>query len=311
MPTSRKLIAALGLVLGTASLTLAGSVPSLAATTQTIAAAPSAETASSVPSPNAPHVGDVTGARYGPGISINNPTSVAAFKSLHEQMLGHFSGSRLDLIHEYVGTSFNATTLGSQATQSVSTQIKPADPNTTLYTPTMYPSGGSCIEISTAYFYDSQVVAAWDWCQAITFVAEVAIDADFMSTYTQNKNYSVQIVQTKKADNTWTAYLYNYATATWEKFFTQNGTSQVGLGEGWDIYELYSNINPNGKSYACIDLRKKRVEAQGIMVGVDGSLVLADPTNAGDDYDVPLSQFQCPSLHYQMITQFNHWKARG
>ena len=46
-------------------------------------------------------------------------------------------------IHEYVGTSFKPNTVGSQATQSVSTKIKPANGGTTLYTPTMYPSGGS------------------------------------------------------------------------------------------------------------------------------------------------------------------------
>jgi hypothetical protein len=50
---------------------------------------------------------------------------------------------------------------------------------------------------------------------------------------------------------------------------------------------------------------------QGIKVGVGGSLVTADPTNAGDDYDVPLSEFHCDSLTYQMIKPFSHWKANG
>ena len=47
-------------------------------------------------------------------------------------------------IHEYVGTSFDnlADFKGSQATQSVSTRIQPADGGTTLYMPTMYPNGG-------------------------------------------------------------------------------------------------------------------------------------------------------------------------
>ncbi len=47
------------------------------------------------------------------------------------------------------------------------------------------------------------------------------------------------------------------------------------------------------------------------MVGVNGTLVLANPTNAGHHYDVPLGDFQCKSLSYQMITKYNHWKAVG
>ena len=30
--------------------------------------------------------------------------------------------------------------------------------------------------MTTAYFFGSQVVAAWDWCEAIRFVAQVPID---------------------------------------------------------------------------------------------------------------------------------------
>ena len=312
MPTFRKLFVAAGLTLGTASLTLVGPAASLASPTSTASATPVAHVTGAVPDANAPHAGDVAGVRHGSDVSINNPTSVQAFKTLHDQMRGQSTdGVGPDTIHEYVGTSFDPSTVGSQATQSVSPKIEPANPGTTLYTPTMYPSGGSCIEISTAYFHDEQVVAAWDWCHAITFVAEKPIDKSFMKTYTKNKNYSVQILQTDKSSNTWTSYLYNYKTDKWEKFYSQSGTSQVGLGAGWDIYELYSELKGDGTSYACDDLKNKRVEAQGIMVGVDGKLVPADPSNAGHDYDVPLSEFHCPSLSYQMVHQYDHWKAKG
>lgn len=314
MPTYRKLTVGVGVLLAAMSLTIAGTVASSAAPSERVAASGSS---SVIPNATAPHVGHVAGVQYGPHISLNNHQSVHAFKTLHNQMLGtgHTSKADIDTIHEYVGTSFNQSTVGSQATQSVSTKIH-AGPNTpALYTPTMYPSGGStpgsCIEISTAYLPGSDAVAAWDWCHAITFVAQKTINKSFMKTYTKKKNYSVQILQTKASNNTWTAYLYNYKTDKWESFYSQSGTSQVGNAEGWDIYELYSEIKGDGQSYACDDLAGKRVEAQGIKVGVDGSLVTADPTNAGDDYDVPLSDFDCDSLTYHMITPFSHWKAKG
>ncbi len=310
MPTPRRIALITAAALAVATVTISAGSASFGSSARPDQASPS-RSSGVTPLPDAPHVGHVKGAQYGPDIPIDNPHAVHAFKALHQQMRGQISGTRPAVIHEYVGTSFDESTSGAQATQSVSTKIKPADPNTTLYTPTMYPSGGSCIEVSTAYFHTSQVVAAWDWCKAITFVAQVTIDKSFMQTYTLHRNYSVQIVQTDPSNNTWTAYLYNYKASDWESFFSQNGTSQVGLAEGWDIYELYSNLDSQGVSYACADLEGRRVEARHIMVGVDGSLVRATPTNAGHDYDVPLADFHCPSLVYNMIRQYSHWKAIG
>jgi hypothetical protein len=310
MRTHRTLMSTAGVVLATASLILAGGVASSASHAGRHAA-PRAAT----PNPAAPHVGTVASLQTGRHISVNNPRSVHAFLVLHRQMRHAIPPTLNDVstIHEYVGTSFKnlAHSRGSQATQSVSPRIEPANPGTTLYTPTMYPSGGSCIEVSTAYFFDSQVVAAWDWCVAIRFVAQVDIDRSFMNTYTRDKNYTTQIVQTNKATNKWTAYLYNYATGTWETLFTQSGSSQVGLAQGWDLYELYSEVKPNGQTYACADLKGKRVESQDIQVRIGSTWQVADATNAGDDYDVPLSEFRCESLHYSMITPFSHWKAIG
>lgn len=310
MPSHRNLALGLAVAIGATSLTLGGTVAGYASSPPSTVRS----TASAVPSPQAPHVGQVAGVQRGSTISINNPTSVRAFRELHAQMRsGHRAAANPGLtgIHEYVGTSFKSNTLGSQATQSVSTKIKPANAGTTLYTPTMYPSGGSCIEMSTAYFHDSQVVAAWDWCKAITFVAQVDINKKFITTYTQHHNYSVQIVQTDAGSNTWTSYLYDYQKNTWEKFYSQSGTSQAGLSEGWDIYELYSDLKSNGQSYACDDLQGKRVEARAIKVGVNGKLVAATPSNAGHDYDVPLSDFHCSSLTYTMIKPYSHFKAIG
>jgi hypothetical protein len=318
MPTYRKLALGLGATLAAATVTFAGTMTSYASPAgPTSTSRPSASGV--VPDPNAPHVGHVRGVSYGPGISINNPRSIHAFRVLHRDLLASgrtAAPDGVDTIHPSKGTSFNASTMGSQATQSVSTKIKPAQASTTLYTPTMYPSAGnsagSCVEMSTAYFHTSQVVAAWDWCVAINFVAEVTIDKSFINTYTRHHNYSTQIIQTKPSDNTWTSYLYNYKTGKWEQFFQQHGSSQISpTTPGWDVYELYSELDGQGQSYACADLEGRRIEARGIMVGVNGNLVRADDTNAGQVYDHDDSEFHCNSFSYDMIKRLYHWKAIG
>jgi hypothetical protein len=309
MPTHRTVTTTMGVLLSAALLVLGGTIAS-SASQATLGTAHHA----GAPNPDAPRGGAVTGLQTGAHLSANNPSSLHAFRVLHRQMRhpGRTRTNGVDTIHEYVGTSFQdlAGFKGAQATQSVSTRIRVGDGGTTLYMPTMYPNH-SCIEVTTAYFFGSQAVAAWDWCVAIRFVAQVDIDKHFMQTYTLDKNYSTQIVQTKKSTNEWTAYLYNYTTGTWDTLFTQHGTDQVGPAEGWDLYELYTNVKPSGQSYACADLKGKRVESQDIQVKIGAAWEAADATNAGDDYDVPLGAFACNSLHYQMVTPFSHWKAIG
>jgi hypothetical protein len=318
MPAYRTLQVAIGVALSAMTLVvasaIAGATPSTAAPAQSTRHAVSR---AANPDPSAPHAGTVAGRQGGAHISLNNPASLRTFRDLHRQLLPNkgSNGTGIDAsaFHSYVGTSFQnlPNSNGAQATQSVSTKIEPANAGTTLYTPTIYPSGGSCIEVSTAYFHTSQVVAAWDWCVQIRFVVQIPIDRAFMRKYTVDKNYSTQIVRTKSNPNTWTAFLYNYKKDRWETMFTQSGMSQVGLTQGWDLYELYSDIQGNGQSYACADLKGKRIESQGIQVLIGSTWQIADASNAGDDYDVPLSEFHCSSLTYQMITPFSHWKAIG
>lgn len=320
MPTYRNLALRAGVALGVGALALGGTVASYASPAGSGSAGRATpSTASGVlPAATAPHTGHVAGVLHGAGVTINNPTSVHAFRVLHRGLIpgsGGVSADAIDTIHPSDGTSFDADTVGSQATQSVSTKIKPARGDTTLYTPTMFPSGGStpgsCIEMSTAYFQSSQVVAAWDWCQAITFVAEIPIDRNFIKIYTKHHNYSTQIVQTKASPNTWTSYLYNYKIGSWEKFYTQSGTSQLQGIQGWDVYELYSELDGNDQSYACSDLQGHRIEAKGIKVGVGGRLVPAAPGNAGQSYDHPVADFHCDSFSYNMLDPYSHWKAIG
>jgi hypothetical protein len=315
MPAYRTFGVGIGVALGALALVLSSVFASSASAVAT--PLPAIQHHGATPDPNAPHAGYVSARHMGRHLSINNPSSLRAFRELHRQMLGqkgsNGSGTQTTAIHSYVGTSFKdlPNSNGAQASQSVSPKIEPANPGTTLYTPTIYPSGGSCIEVSTAYFFTSQVVAAWDWCVQIRFVVQIPIDPVFMRTYTVDKNYAVQIVKTKSNPNTWKAYLYNYKKARWETMFTQSGTSQVGLVQGWDLYELYSDLKSNGQSYACDDLNGKRIESQDIQVQIGSTWEIADASNAGDDYDVPLSEFHCSSLTYQMITPYSHFKAIG
>jgi hypothetical protein len=299
-------IAATSLVVGTMSASFAR--PQQAGASRTNHAAVRG------PNPKAPRGGMVRGLRTGRRIPVNTRANTRRFLALHRQMRNAIHGKTgsTQTIHEYVGSSFDdlAGFNGAQATQSVSTRIHVRNSGTTLYMPTMYPND-SCIEVTTAYFFGSRAVAAWDWCQAIRFVAQVAINKSFVDTYTVNGNYTTQIVRTNASDNEWTAYLYNYTTSRWDTLFTQSGTGQTGLVEGWDIYELYSNLQSNGQSYACVDLKKRRVESQDIQVEIGSTWNLADPAHAGNDYDVPLANFHCSSLHYQMLTPFSHWKAKG
>lgn len=318
MPIYRALVVKAGVAVGVTALALAGTIASSAATAPSGSARGSVASGGVIPPATAPHVGHVAGVRYGADVEVDNPKAVHAFHVLHRGLIpssGGPSGGAVDTIHPSVGTSFNADTVGSQATQSVSTKIDVERGDTYLYTPTMFPSGGStpgsCIEITTAYFLGTESVAAWDWCQAITFVAEIHIDKSFLKVYTKHHNYSTQIVQTKASPNTWTAYLYNYQTGSWEQFYSQSGTSQLQGVQGWDVYELYSEIDGGGQSYACADLEGKRIEASGIKVGVGGTLVPAAPGNAGTAYDHPPGDFYCDSFSYQMLKPYSHWKAIG
>ena len=179
------------------SLTIAGTVASSAAPSERVAASGSS---SVIPNATAPHVGHVAGVQYGPHISLNNHQSVHAFKTLHNQMLGtgHTSKADIDTIHEYVGTSFNQSTVGSQATQSVSTKIHAGPEHAGALHPHHVPIGWQHPRLvhrdQHGLLPGSDAVAAWDWCHAITFVAQKTINKSFMKTYTKKKYYSQQIL---------------------------------------------------------------------------------------------------------------------
>ena len=217
-------------------------------------------------------------------------------------------------IHPAQGTAFKSMSGadGSCATQSVSTQLTVRDGYATIYTPTMYPPGGSCVELVTVYTQSVRSVSAWDWCRSVNFAASVPINSSFLSTYTNGSGaYTGRVVKTSASSNTWSASLYNYAAGRWDTLFTQSGTNQSGRTDGWDIEELYSTVASSGRAYSCDDMAGVTFESSGISVRKNGTWSVANTTNADTHYDAPNSAFYCPSRSYQMISVYDHWKVTG
>ncbi|WP_326695451.1 hypothetical protein [Streptomyces sp. NBC_01766] len=218
-------------------------------------------------------------------------------------------------IHPAQGTSFKAIngSDGSCAAQSVSTQLNIQDGSTTIYTPTMYPAGGSCVELVTVYTLSGRSVSAWDWCQSVTFEASVPIDSAFLGTYTDGSSsaYTGRVVKTDATTNSWTAALYNYRTGSWDTLFTQSGQNQSGRDTGWDIDELYSQVGSSGRAYSCDAMAGQTFESSNITVRINGSWTPASSANSDTTYDSPDSSFYCPDRTYQMVSAYDHWKAVG
>jgi hypothetical protein len=217
-------------------------------------------------------------------------------------------------IHPAQGTAFKSQSGadGSCATQSVSTQLTVRNSATTIYTPTMYPPGGSCVELVTVYTTSVRSVSAWDWCRSVSFAASVPINSSFLSTYTNGSGaYTGRVVRTSAASNTWTAALYNYAAGRWDTLFTQSGTNQSGRTDGWDIEELYSATGSSGRAYSCDDMAGLTFESSNISVRNNGTWSVATSANSDTHYDQPNSAFYCPTRSYQMLSTYDHWKAVG
>lgn len=217
-------------------------------------------------------------------------------------------------IHPAQGTAFKSLSGadGSCATQSVSTQLTVHDSGTTIYTPTMYPPGGSCVELVTVYTRSVRSVSAWDWCRSVNFAASVTINSSFLTTYTGGTGaYTGRVIKTSAASNTWSAALYNYSTGKWDTLFTQSGTNQSGRTDGWDIEELYSTVDSSGQASSCSDMANLTFESSNISVRTNGAWSPATSTNSDTHYDSPAGAFDCATRTYQMLTPYTHWKATG
>ncbi|MCS0602239.1 hypothetical protein NX794_13630 [Streptomyces sp. LP11] len=224
------------------------------------------------------------------------------------------AGAAATAIHPAQGTAFKQLqgSDGACATQSVSTRVRVRDADTTIYTPTMYPAGGSCIELVTVYNQGEASVSAWDWCRSVTFKASVPIDSSFLNTYTDGSSsaYTGRVIKTSATSNTWAADLYNYRTRGWDRLYTQSGTTQARY-DGWDIYELYSTVGASGRSGSCDAMAGVTFESSNIAVRTNGAWTAASPANSDTGYDAPNSAFYCPTRTYRMVNAYDHWVAVG
>jgi hypothetical protein len=206
---------------------------------------------------------------------------------------------------------------GLVVTQSVVPGLRISNRSDVVYAPTMKPTGHSCVEVVTAYgLGQAAQVWAWDWCRSVAPAKVVPIDSAFLSSYTSTVNghpaYTVQEVRTNTTANGWTASLYNVKTGAWDTLFTQSGSDQSSLDEGWDIFELYSTRNPStGNAYYCADARGAVFESSSLKLRVAGQWVAASPTNS------PLrptanprpADYDCSTLRFEVPSPNSNWRV--
>lgn len=284
-------------------------VPALTASTAT---APPASAAaphtvqSTTASPRAPHRGVVGGARaFRP--DARSARAVDTFRSLRK---------RRQQTHEFWGVEPTASSHdGMQATQSVDPSYRVSYSQDFTYTPTLK-AAGSCMEITTAYWQGGgDELWAWDWCGGDGPAKEVSIDTNFLATYTSTATghpaYSVQVVKT--GTNAWSSYLYNYTTNSWNLFFSKSGRDTSGLAYGWDIFEIYSTVDPaTGTGYYCTDAKNTVFESSGIQLRHNGSWHAASPADSPWEptTDPDPADYQCPSLKFIRAGANDHWIVR-
>jgi hypothetical protein len=202
------------------------------------------------------------------------------------------------LFHGYWGAFPSVANSGAQATQSVNPKVQlSSSDHDTLYSPTLYPTGASCIEVSTIYAYDTTNnrpgiwVGAWDWCGTHGFHVRKPVDASFLSTYTVVTSgqdyYTIKDVLTNSTTNTWTAYLFNYVTESWDALYTSTGSSG-GTNLGWQIDEVYTNYNSStGEGEYCTQSYGADFETSALRYRIGGTWTAATPSNSGMNLAAP------------------------
>ncbi|MGY0230926.1 hypothetical protein [Longispora urticae] len=259
-----------------------------------------------------------------PSAQARRAEAVAKFRELHEIRKARkagVQGAAAQLHHFWGVEPTNASGDGLQATQSVVPTWKTSKDGDFMYTPTMKPPGGSCIEITTAYWRyngtNTNEVWAWDWCGEGGPKKEVNIDAAFLAKYTTTVDgrpaYTVKVERTVVASNTWTAYLFNVQTNAWDTFYTQKGTDKSELPYGWDIFEFYASKNPaTGQAYYCADMPSTGFDSSGIKLRKNGVWSPATAANSPwEPYVNPTgSTYWCNTLKFQKIGANDRWTVR-
>ncbi|MBT2211391.1 hypothetical protein [Actinomadura sp. NEAU-AAG7] len=272
---------------------------------------PAAAASPASPSPDAPKSGTVTEARpftRGAG----GAKAARAFRELHGMRV------RREQLHHFWGVEPTAASHdGMMATQSVDTSYRVSNSADFTYTPTIK-AAGSCMEVTTVY---SQAVGneiwAWDWCGGNGPAKEIKMDAAFLQTYTQVVNghpaYNIQLVRTGTSGNAWSAYLYNYKTASWSLFYSKSGTDTSQLTYGWDIFEVYASRNAStGNAYYCAEAKNVVFESSAIQLRQNGAW---RPAGASDSPWQPYTDpnprdYWCPTLKFVRAGANDHWIVR-
>ncbi|XVS61177.1 carbohydrate-binding protein [Actinosynnema sp. CA-299493] len=222
-------------------------------------------------------------------------------------------------LHSVWGTFPTVVSDGAQATHTVNPGISiPSGNPDVVYAPTLVPSGKTCIEVTTFYWQGGNGVGAWDWCAASPGFAAVAwIDSTFLSTYTTAFQglpaYDVLDVQTNAVTNSWTAYLYNYTTSSWDALFTSaDPIKLIDPHGGWSMFEVYTEYNPStGEGYYCTETYGTQFHAANLKVKVSGTWTALTTANSSvtPPGSVSSTDFGCYGLSFTLQTANSHWQV--
>jgi hypothetical protein len=222
--------------------------------------------------------------------------------------------------HGYWGTFPSQTIYGAQATQSLNPGVTFSSSDSDyIYSPTLDPSGIGCIEVSTIYDGGGDYVGAWDWCStAPGFAKTVAVDPAFLASYSTTVNgqayYTVQDVQTDPTTNSWTAYLYNYTTGSWDTFYTSASLSPLAnSGGGWDMNEVYTNYDSaTGEGGYCADTAGATWASTGLMYQLSsgGAWTPATAANSAVNLAYPTgADMGCNAIGYALPAANGTWQV--
>lgn len=249
-------------------------------------------------------------------------SAVSAFRELRTPTMATEGDQR---VHTAWGTFVRDVGKGAPdvtgmiATQSVYPDLRITQQGETLYAPTMKPPNYPCIELVTAYSWQSPLpqIWAWDWCADRPAPGrKLDVDDTFVKTYTTTVNghpaYQARLL---RADgNSWTAALWNYTTSTWDDFFTSSGQGHSKNPEGWSFFEIYSNLSPGGIGSYCDATRGKTFESTEIQLNENGQWVPANPgtgTHIGKEPVPDPRTFQCPGLSFTVTRPDDQWTVRN
>ncbi|MEU5696193.1 carbohydrate-binding protein [Actinosynnema sp. NPDC020468] len=222
-------------------------------------------------------------------------------------------------LHVVWGSFPSVNSDGAQATHTINPGIHLSATNPdVVYAPTLDPSGKTCIEVTTFYWQGGNGVGAWDWCAASPGFAAVSwIDTTFVNTYTSQFQgvpaYTVQDVQTNATTNSWTAYLYNYTTSSWDALFTSADPGKLtNPGGGWDMFEVYTNYNSaTGQGHYCTETYGTQFHATNIKIKVGGTWSGLTTANSSvtPPGSVSSTSFGCNGLTFSLPTANSHWQV--